>query len=211
MRRFQFCQYFDIEGGGGNTPAAPGSGAPSGSPTGPSGTTTPSTSTAPAASGSAPAIGSTRTASPAAKQYSYTEDRSNWVKPDEFTRVQGELRTLGEREARLRAMLEAGAGVKVPGLEKPMDPAVKEARELFLTTIFPELQGLLKLAAHADSLGSIAKEFPQLQETFKSSEQEMWNGAWRASRQHRLSADRERCRRRAAHPLPANSRRQHVH
>jgi hypothetical protein len=155
-------------GAGGGAPAGPGSASP-----GASGT--PATSAPAPATGAPASTGAT--GAPAAKQYTYTEDRTDWVPRQRFQEINGRFRETEALVQRYRSMLEAGTGVKVPGAPpEPQDPAITEARNLILEKLVPELKPLLKLSPEqVDKMIRVVTEFPQLAESFQNSTQSHWD------------------------------------
>lgn len=87
-------------------------------------------------------------------------------------------------------MIEAGTGVKTPGMPAPpQDPAITEARNLILDQLLPELKPLLKLTPEQlDRVLKTADQFPQFAETFQQSTQQHWNGRGTQAINHVCSA-----------------------
>src|SRR5689334_23596856 len=121
MRNFpRLLPFFETEGGGSGalaagTPAAPASGTPSGGNPSASPAGTPVTP-APAA----PA------ASPGPKQYTYTEDRSNWVPSHVVRQRSDELQRAQQELALWKSRTEALSGVKAPVAPNPEADAIKK-------------------------------------------------------------------------------------
>lgn len=136
-------------------PAADGtpSGAPAAAPSG-----TPGTGAAPApagpAAGTPPATGqpSAQPATPAPKQFTYPEDRSNWVPSHRLreisTRQQQLERDLYVAQQRVAAL----SGVQAPAA--PVDPETADIRQQF-EKVYPELARLAKIADKLEKYGEI--------------------------------------------------------
>lgn len=137
---------FDIEGGGPGAPA--GGGAPAGTPAG----------TPPAGSGGnpgAPASGAPSSGSapagtlPASTQFTYAEDRSNWV-PSHVVRQRTERAAQLERDLEhARSQVAALSGVTRPAA--PPNPEVQAIRDQLLQVI-PELKDILDNREHITGL-----------------------------------------------------------
>lgn len=125
MRLPQFSVFFEGEGGAGAgapPPSPPPS--PAGAPPSP-----PPPAAAPPASATPPGAGAPPPGTPS--QFTYENDRSNWLSPEDHARQLAEIeRTRQQVEAdrdRFRRMAEAAGGVRFP-TEEPLNPAVVEAR-----------------------------------------------------------------------------------
>lgn len=167
MRVFRFSVLFDgaVEGaGGGPAGGAAGGGAGTGTGVGTGGATsgTPASTGTPA--GAAPAVtqpASTTTGATAAavakRKFEYEQEyggRSNWIPPHRLSDVSAE-------RDRLRAMLEAGTGVRVRE-ENRVSPELEAARSEFFQ-LFPELRKVAEFfEKQGESLSSIIERAPEL-------------------------------------------------
>lgn len=140
--------------------SAPAGTAPSTTPSSaPAGTLPASASPAPAGNqppaGTAPAAGQ-----PAAKQFAYTEDRSDWVPRHRLNQVTTRTQQLQQQLEESQRRIQALAGVA------PVDPNAQEAEEVrtAFKSMFPHLaklddqriDRLLKLADQSDQLETTA-------------------------------------------------------
>lgn len=142
-------------GGGGAVPPAP---APAPPPAG---------GTPPPPSGTPPADG-TPGGTPPAKQYTFAEDRGNWVPPHRMSEISERARRAEENGLRYAAMLKAGTGVDIPmHLRTPEDQQNLAAREE-LFKIFPELKLIEKFKA---MLPQLEDALPRIPDVLASGEQ----------------------------------------
>lgn len=178
LRRYsQFSLYYapDGDGGGGGgtpaapaAPAAPASPAPAAAPASPTPTTrTDGGDPTPPARPGAPAA-------PAPTKYTYDEDRSKWVDPSAVSTLNEQLAQQRWEYERLKKMVEAGTGFKMPERPEPEDPQLALAREGLLKILPPAWRQSLEFLASQlerdpkflETLGSV----PQLRGTFEQGE-----------------------------------------
>jgi hypothetical protein len=153
-------------GGGAAAVATPPAAASAPAPAGPASTPTPPP--APAAPPAGPPAAAAPPAAPT--QYTYPDDRSNWVPPDQLTQAQ-QARLAAEHRARtLQAMAEAAGGIALRGPEAPPDPRITAAREA-LEQVFPgisdfhaRMKPLSELAAVLEQHGIGPDQFARLPE-----------------------------------------------
>lgn len=197
MRRHAFTIYFNTPGDGG---AGAGSGTPGGpAPSDPGGSAAGGASGAPAsatpsAPGGAPAPGVTPPAGtgvqpPAAAptQFSFPEDRSNWVPPTRIGEIAARTRQAELERDRFRAMLEAGTGVRMRE-EARVPPEVQEAQRVF-ASVFPGV-------AQLESIAPLILQFMQAMqqggvrpEAFAQLPQVIESDGWRWAQQGRQTLD----------------------
>ena len=123
-----------------------------------------STPLAPVGTTAAPGAG----AAPPAKQFTFSEDRSNWIPPHRLSEVSNTARAAQIRAQQLEAMIAAGTGVKLPpSFQSPEDQQALAAREE-LTRIFPELALLEKLKG---MLPQLEEALPRIPDVLASGEQ----------------------------------------
>lgn len=150
-------------GGGGAAPVTPAL-APA-PPSGSGGAAVPGGTGAPPLSGTPGAAGAPPTP---AKQFTFAEDRGNWIPPHRLSEVATRAGQYELRAKQLEAMIAAGTGVKLPpSLQSPEDQQAAAAREE-LTRIFPELALLEKLKG---MLPQLEEALPRLPDVLASGEQ----------------------------------------
>lgn len=120
---------------GNTTPASTASGTPSSGTPG-SGTNVPGSGTGTAGASATPASG----ADTGKRQYTYEEDRSNWVPPHRIREASTKAQRLEAELGLTKRQLAALTGVQPPA--PPEDPEVQQVREQF-KRLYP---GLAKLA-----------------------------------------------------------------
>ena len=141
--------------GAGSAPASTTPTTPSSAPAG-----TAPASASPAPAGQPPAGTAPAASQPAAKQFTYTEDRSDWIPRHRFNVVSTRTRTLEQQLQDTTRRMQALAGVTPPN---PQDAEAEEVRTAF-KQMFPHLaklddqriDRLLKLADQSDQLETTA-------------------------------------------------------
>lgn len=129
------------------------------------GTSAASTPPTGATSGSSAAAG----AAPA-KQFTYTEDRSNWVPPDRLSQIARQRREIENQLYLERQRVAALSGVKPPA--QPEDPETATMRQE-LERLYPGLSRLGDLPF--DKLIKAVERLDALEASHQSSEQNYWS------------------------------------
>lgn len=178
MRRWQFLVCFEGEGGGG----AGGSATPP-APAAPAALAAPAPSPAPpavAAPAPKPAGGIPPPVAPPAKPtFTYEEDRSKWVKPEDHDRLQQDLRLQKSNAERFRRMIEAAEGFAPPGPGREIDPKAQTAFDAIMDVISqvnPALAQTLNFLSQLQEknprlLEQVFTRFPALDSGYQSVEQ----------------------------------------